>query len=560
MNNNYTSITQPLIERAVDDPNHTSIIFIEQESAREISANQFNQHALQHAQALANIGIARKDLVILVLQHSEVLLSAFWGALYLGAIPSIFPFLTEKLDPTLYIERVKKLISESGAKAIITYPEFRQQLTDLLIDSDCSVLSTDQVSNHADTDISDINSGTHSINDIAFLQHSSGTTGLQKGVALSHQAVLNQIRSYSKSINLSPDDVIASWLPLYHDMGLIAGFVMPLVTGNTLVLMSPFEWVRKPYMLLQAIDKYKATLCWLPNFAYNHIARTARPQFLEGINLSHLRATINCSEPILADSHTALLDKLSPYGFKDSSLATCYAMAENTFAVTQSATGKSPNIDQIDLKVLQEERKAISASDEQYTVKMVSCGKHIKGVELRIIENGNILTEREIGEIAIRSDSMLTGYHGRPKLTSETIRDGWYFTGDMGYLAKGELYITGRKKDLIIVGGKNIYPQDLESIANSVEGIYPGRAVAFGIVDPRMGTEGVVMVCELKTDTDDERVYEIEHELRAQISKSTEIALSDIRLVEHRWVIKTSSGKIARADNRKKYLELFVKS
>ena len=522
-----------------------------------ISASQFNQHAFQLAHALDSIGIAPDDVVILVLQHSEVLLSAFWGAIYLGAIPSIFPFLTEKLDPTLYLERVEKLIAESGAKAVITYPEFKHQMTKILSGLDCAILSTDQVRTIAGAEYSDIKADAHSSNDIAFLQHSSGTTGLQKGVALSHRAVLNQITAYSKAINLSPDDVIASWLPLYHDMGLIAGFIMPLVTGTPLVLMSPFEWVRKPYMLLQTIHKYNATLCWLPNFAYNLIARTARQQFLEGVDLSHWRAAINCSEPVIAESHSSLLDKLSPYGFSETSLATCYAMAENTFAVTQSSIGESPNIDIIDLRALQEEQKAISTLDGPTIVKMVSCGKPIQGTELRIIEDGNILAEREIGEIAIRSNSMLAGYHRRPSLTLDAFQDGWYLTGDMGYLADGELYITGRKKDLIIVGGKNIYPQDLESIANGVEGIYPGRAVAFGIVDDRMGTEGVVMVCELKTNADDEMQYQIEHELRSQIAKTTEITLSDIRLVEHRWVIKTSSGKIARGDNRDKYLKQF---
>ena len=560
MKHNYTSITQPLIERAVKHPDHTSIIFIEQDSAKLISASQFNQRAYQHALALESIGIVRGDLIILVLQHSEELLSAFWGALYLGAIPSIFPFLTEKLDPPLYLDRVEKLTSHSGAKAIITYPEFKGQLTILLSGLDCEILSTDEVPNISDADYSHIDADARSSEDIAFLQHSSGTTGLQKGVALSHRAVINQITSYSQAINLSHDDIIASWLPLYHDMGLIAGFVMPLVTGIPLVLMSPFEWVRKPYMLLQVIDKYKATLCWLPNFAFNLIARTARPQFLEGVDLRHWRAAINCSEPILAESHTAMLDKLSPYGFSKTSLATCYAMAENTFAVTQSPIGKNPNIDHIDLSALQKDRKAIPALEGQTAVKMVSCGIPIPGTKLRIMNNGNILAEREIGEIAIRSNSMLEGYHRRPTLTADAFQDGWYLTGDMGYLADGELYITGRKKDLIIVGGKNIYPQDLESIANRVEGIYPGRAVAFGIIDNRMGTEGVVMVCELKTNADDEMQYQIEHELRAQIAKSTEIALSDIRLVEQRWVIKTSSGKIARGDNRDKYLKQFRNS
>ncbi|MEK6255843.1 MAG: AMP-binding protein, partial [Chloroflexota bacterium] len=392
---------------------------------------------------------------------------------------------------------------------------------------------------------------------IAFLQHSSGTTGLQKGVALSHQSVLNQLSSYSKAINLTSDDVIVSWLPLYHDMGLVAGFVMPLVAGIPLVLMSPFEWVRKPHMLLNAIHQYNGTLAWLPNFAYNHIARTVRPQFVDGVDLSKWRAVINCSEPVLVESHQVFSDKLSEYGFVESALSTCYAMAENTFAVTQSKLGTSPKIDVIDLVAMQEERQARPANNGKAEVSVVSCGKPIEGTELRVISDKSDLPERHIGEIAVRSNSMLTEYYHRPDLTTQEIRAGWYFTGDMGYIAEGELFITGRKKDLIIVGGKNIYPQDLEAIANDIEGIYPGRAVAFGIFDERLGTEGVVLVCELKGPSDEDGQYQIEKELRGLISKATEIALSDIRLVAERWVIKTSSGKIARDDNRKKYLKEF---
>jgi acyl-CoA synthetase (AMP-forming)/AMP-acid ligase II len=343
-------------------------------------------------------------------------------------------------------------------------------------------------------------------------------------------------------------------------MGLIAGFVMPLVTGVPLVIMSPFEWVIKPQILLEAIDKYSGTLSWLPNFAYNHMARVIRPQSIDGLDLSRWRAAINCSEPVLAESHHLFNKKFEEFGFQESSFATCFAMAENTFAVTQSSLGKPPNIDHIDLKILQEERKATPVSDRKSGLKMVSCGQPIEGTEIKIMDGEKVLPERAAGEIAVRGNSMLSEYYRRPEITADAIRDGWYFTGDMGYIAEGELYITGRKKDLIIVGGKNVYPQDLEAIANDIEGIHPGRAVAFGVFDDRIGTESVAMVCELTEENDEERMYQIEHELRGKITKATEIALSDIRFVSDRWVIKTSSGKIARDDNRKKYINEFRSS
>jgi fatty-acyl-CoA synthase len=556
------TLIQPVLERAHQDPDHTTLIMIDQDGGeRLVTAGQFHQQASNYAQTLQQAGVGPEDLVVLVLKHSQVLLSAFWGALYLGAIPSIFPFLTEKLDPDLYMERVRTLVASEGAKAVITFPAFKQALSDLLDDVDCLVLSTEDVSEAAvggrQAEV------TYWLNPsadkIAFLQHSSGTTGLQKGVALSHQAVLNQISAYSRAIDLNQQDVIVSWLPLYHDMGLIAGFVMPIVSGTPLVLMSPFHWVRDPKVLLWAMDKHKGTLCWLPNFAYNHIARTARPSALEGLDLSTWRAVINCSEPVYHQSHLVFLERLKPYGLNDSVLSVSYAMAENTFAVTQTQVGRAPNVDWVKIGPLQEEGRAVqSPAGEEGSTPMVSCGVPVEGTEIAVVDSGGSqLGDRQVGEIILRSDCMLTEYYRRPEITAEAIRDGWYFTGDMGYIANGELYITGRKKDLIIVGGKNVYPQDLEAIANHIPGIYPGRAVAFGLFDERIGSEVVVMVAELQSELDGRTPLEIERELRQQIVAQTEITLADVRLVEERWVIKTSSGKIGRADNRKKYLQQF---
>ncbi|HKJ28521.1 MAG TPA: AMP-binding protein [Anaerolineales bacterium] len=559
---NYSTLIQPVIERADSQPNKPALVMINQDGSEDtVSARQFHQQALAYANALQEIGVQQEDLVILVLQHSQVLLSAFWGALYLGAIPSIFPFLTEKLDPELYQQRVKALVTAENAKAVITYPDFHGDLQALLKDADCQVLSTEDVAALGRDLLVDVDGFWRdpSPDKIAFLQHSSGTTGLQKGVALSHRAVLSQVAAYSRAIALDDEDVIVSWLPLYHDMGLIAGFVMPLVTGTPLVLMSPFHWIRDPKILLWAIHNHKGTLCWLPNFAYNHIARTARPRYLEGLDLSRWRAVVNCSEPVYHHSQQIFLEKLAPYGFKESALTVSYAMAENTFAVTQTPVGQPADLDWVKINPLQEDRRAVPASEGgEGVMSVVSCGTPIEGTEIAIVnENGERLEDRRVGEIILRSDCMLTEYYNRPKITAEAIVDGWYHTGDMGYLADGELYITGRKKDLIIVGGKNVYPQDLEAIANHVPGIYPGRAVAFGLFEERLGSEVIVMVAELLPDLDGRTPADIERELRQQVVAQTEVTLNDVRLVEDRWVIKTSSGKIGRADNREKYLKQF---
>jgi acyl-CoA synthetase (AMP-forming)/AMP-acid ligase II len=236
-------------------------------------------------------------------------------------------------------------------------------------------------------------------------------------------------------------------------------------------------------------------------------------------------------------------------------------MAENTFAVTQSEVERPLPVQWIDLPKLQSGQVAapIPATEPQAAA-VVSCGRPIAGTEITIVnEKGERLSENHVGEITLRGSAMLSGYYQRPDLTAQAIRDGWYYTGDMGYLSHGELYMTGRKKDLIIVAGKNVYPQDLEAIANNIPGIYPGRAVAFGLMNKRLGTEGIVMVCELTAAADPHHTHDIEQALRRQIVAQTEITLADVRFVASRWVIKTSSGKLARGANRDKYIETFQK-
>ncbi|MBX3047545.1 MAG: AMP-binding protein [Anaerolineales bacterium] len=538
-----------LQEHADAHPDQTALTFMIGGQPQPVNRAQLLAHARGAAAQLAAQGVGPGDVVLLVLQHSLELVYYFWGAALLGAVPSIFAFLTEKLDPDLYRQRIKTLVEHSEAKAVVTYPENQAALRELLAGLPVQLLVAAGI---PEAPTGPLRAAEISAEEIGLLQHSSGSTGMQKGVALSHGAVLRQIAAYRAAIQLDPEtDVIVSWLPLYHDMGLIAGFVMPIITGTHLVLMSPFEWVRQPGSLLDAIHTYRGTLCWLPNFAYNLLARTFRPQ--EGLDLSSWRAVINCSEPAQAESQQLLLEKLAPYGFREEALAVSYAMAENTFAVTQTRIGQPPRVDTVEIAAIQERGAAQPAAEGK---RFVSCGPPIARVELRVVdEQGQPLPERRVGEIALRSDFMLSGYHNRPDLSAQALTaDGWYLSGDMGYLADGELYITGRKKDLIIVGGKNIYPQDIEAIASRTPGVHPGRAVAFGVFDERQGSEKIVVLCEAAADADPD---ESERQLRAAIVKETEVTLGDFRFVPRGWIVKTSSGKQARNDNREKYLREF---
>jgi acyl-CoA synthetase (AMP-forming)/AMP-acid ligase II len=497
------------------------------------------------------------EVVILILQPGEDLISAFFGAVLHGAIPSIMPFLTEKLLPERYRADLAALISVTKPSAIVTYPDFETEVTTAIQPGSSvrSVVISNTVEEEATPVFENMGGLSRLPGDIVLLQHSSGTTGLQKGVALSHQAVFNQLDSYSKALHLNQNDIIVTWLPLYHDMGLIAGFLQPILMGIPVVMMSPFDWVRAPYKLMQAVSRYHGTLTWLPNFAYNFCAQKIRDRHMEGVDLSSWRGVINCSEPVRFSSHQAFRAKFSRYGLQDSALCTCYAMAENVFSVTQGGIDKPLIIDEIDRDKFQIDRIAELAIEGSPSLHMVSNGSPVLGVEVKIInDKGEVLPDRRVGEVALRSHCMLTEYYHRPDATEKAFLDGWYLTGDYGYTLHGELFVSGRKKDLIIVGGKNIYPQDLEILAMEVPGVHAGRVSAFGIFNEETGTEDVVIVAEV-----DEKEYprkdEIAEMIQQHVTRNSAIALHQVYIVHSHWLVKTSSGKNARLLNREKYLK-----
>jgi acyl-CoA synthetase (AMP-forming)/AMP-acid ligase II len=503
-------------------------------------------------------GVNPGDVVILIAQHGPALVFGYFGAILSGAIPSILPYQTEKLQPEKYRSDIKRLLHVTRPAAVITSREQSSDVRALLPGYKAPPLIVLLEEPHNEDFVREDMSGIErDAEEIALLQHSSGTTGLQKGVALSFRSIINQINSYGRAIHLSTEDVVVSWLPLYHDMGLIAGFLMPVLFGVPLVLMSPFDWIKAPQKLLQSISKYRGTLCWMPNFAFNFCAGKIRDRHLAGVNLSSLRMLINCSEPVKNESHQLFVEKFAPFGLKPETLAVSYAMAENVFAVSQTAPGAAPRVEWIDREMLQKQLRAEPVKNNQPYTEVVSCGHPIEGTEMRIANSATpILPEKSIGEIHIRSNCMLTEYYNRPEETQKSLHDGWFSTGDYGYLSGGELFVTGRKKDVIIVGGKNIYPQDLEYLAMQVRGVHPGRVVVFGVFDPVAGTEEVVLVAEIdEAETASEGL--IAEDIRKAVTTASDVVLRKVALVRPHWLIKTSSGKIARAANRDKYIKEF---
>ncbi|NUQ84195.1 MAG: AMP-binding protein [Anaerolineales bacterium] len=521
-----------------------------------VTLDQLLRGSQSFAQTYAREGIQPGEVIVLILQHGEDLLYAFWGAILHGAIPAIMPFLTEKLSPERYRADLASLMSVTNPSAIVTYPEFEDEVRSAIREGDsvCSVIVTNRIEPQKELNFDSLAGFGRKPEDIVLLQHSSGTTGLQKGVALSHRSVFNQLNAYSRALSLSDEDAVVSWLPLYHDMGLIAGFIMPILSGIPLVLMSPFDWVRAPYKLMQSVTKYRGTLTWLPNFAFNFCAQKIRDRHLEGVDLSSLRAIINCSEPVRFESHQAFYERFKPYGLKWEALQTSYAMAENVFGVTQSRLGTAPVVDEIDREAFMVRRVATSPLDGRPAMRMMSSGRPLENVAIRILdEKGREAPERVVGEIALKSDCMLTGYYNREDITKKAFMDGWYLTGDYGYMAGGEIFVSGRKKDMIIVGGRNVYPQDLEALACEVPGVHAGRAVAFGMFDEAQGTEEVVIIVEVDAEDPAEQ-GKIADAIRLHVTKNSAIALRHVRVVGPQWIIKTSSGKTSRVANKEKFI------
>ncbi len=524
---------------------------------RPITYGQLVQGATAYAAAFAREGLQAGEVIILILQHGADLIYSFWGAIIFGAVPSIMPFLTEKLSARQYRADLAALISVSQPAAVVTYPEFETEVRTAINEGGSvrAVIVSDKVERPAEPDFGRLGGLRRKPDDLVLLQHSSGTTGLQKGVALSHQAVFNQLDAYGAALKLSAEDVIISWLPLYHDMGLIAGFLMPILAGVPVVLSSPFDWVRAPQRLMQAVSDYKGTLSWLPNFAYNFCAQKIRDRQLENMDLSSWRAVINCSEPVRLDSHVAFHERFKHMGLRREALQTSYAMAENVFGVTQSDLGRPPRVQEIDREAFISERIARPPAGGKPAMKMMSSGRALANTRIRVLdEAGNAVPDGKIGEIALQSDCMLAGYYNRPDATAKAFLDGWYLTGDYGFLSEGELFVSGRKKDMIIVGGKNIYPQDLESLSYEVPGVHAGRSVAFGLFSEEAGTEEVALVAEVDSEDHAEQAR-IADRVREHVTRNSAVSLRYVRVVGPKWILKTSSGKTARAANKEKFLK-----
>jgi acyl-CoA synthetase (AMP-forming)/AMP-acid ligase II len=480
----------------------------------------------------------------------------------LGAVPTFLAYPNFKVEPSKYRSGLAGVTANLSAKAVVVDQEFPgEMLGHVTLSEETKLIRAGALeSNRAEEELpgTTIQAGS-----LAFIQHSAGTTGLQKGVALTHAVVLGQLEHLAQALQLDgATDRIYSWLPLYHDMGLIACFILPMVCHTHVVMQSPLDWVMQPETMLQIVSEHKCTLAWMPNFAFQFVPRRTPPKRWAQYDLSSLRALINCSEPVRASSMREFRNAFTVAGLKGEALHSSYAMAENVFAVTQSSVvGKTdrpcgPALILADGQQFRSARQIVPVAEgTPGSVALLSSGRLLPNHEVRIVsDSGDDLGENFVGEILVKSDCLFEGYYNRPDLTGQAIADGWYRTGDLGFCLDGELYVVGRKKDLLIIGGENIYPQDIEEIAASHPAVHDGRVIAMGVYNPDLGTEDIVVVAELEREELLANAVEIEAEIRSRVVAGMGVAVRTILLKPPKWIVKSTAGKAARSSTREKLL------
>ncbi len=482
----------PILERWRMSPDLPFGYIRSNEGFTTISLARLMESALRYAELFRSRNIVAGSVIPIILRHDLDAHAAFLGAMLMGAVPSYLPYPNQKHGHALYWKQHRTLFEHVRPPAILVYDDLCAAMRDCTEGLAIDVIPQSAARFVAPSSTLELpeNAAT------ALLQHSSGTTGLKKGVELSFAAIARQLQSYRDALRLDavPTPVVASWLPLYHDMGLMTGFLLPLWLGAPVVMIDPFEWVARPAVLLEAVATFRATHVWLPNFAYLHLARMV-PKSFAG-DLGSLAAIVNCSEPCKPAAFDTFLARFSALGVRPEALQTCYAMAETVFAVTQSKAKEPPRrvtIDRSCIHALGEVREPSAPAD---AVSLLSNGPPVEGCRVRIGAPHATRAERWIGEVAVNASFMFSGYYRNPEATAAAFDGEWFRTGDIGFIDQGELFLIGRLKEVIIVNGKNIFANDVEEALIGTAGLKPGRAVAFGRYSEQLGSEQLIVVAE----------------------------------------------------------------
>jgi fatty-acyl-CoA synthase len=546
------TLVEALRWHATRRPEQTHVVFADDPAqVQTLTYGALHVRARRIAHGLRALGIAPGDTVALMLPTSLEYFTCFAGVLLAGgiAVPVYPP--THAAGLADHLRRHVTILSNAGVRTMIV-PDGAETSAALIMAWAPileRVVAPHMLTGDESPDLYEARS-----TDVALLQYTSGSTGAPKGVMLTHANLLANIRAMGHTAGVSRRDVLLSWLPLYHDMGLIGAWLGPLYFGVPLVLMSPMTFLARPVRWLQTISRYRTTITAAPNFAYERCATLIPAAQLQGIDLSSLRIAFCGAEPVSAHTMRAFAERFTAYGFDSRTLTPVYGLAENTLGITFTPPGRGLRIERISRSQLATLDRAVPAQSDDDALELVSCGAPLPSNTVRIIDaNGRDTRERVAGRIEFRSPSATQGYYRNEAQTARLFHDGWLDTGDMGYLSDGELFITGRVKDLVIRAGRHFFPYELEEAVSRLRGVRHGCVAACGMPDPRTGTDRLIVIAETR-----ETAPEEQSRIRSAISDTATTLLGappeEIALVPPHSILKTSSGKIRHADTLSRYV------
>ena len=548
----HESLAAWLLALAAEEPGRTAVHMLRPHSKglfrdQPVTLGEWARGAAACAAVLKGHGLRRGDRVLLCLPTGPAFLDAFLGAQAIGVIPVPLPSLEGFARPAAFVNRLASVVQDAAPSAVVadrrTAGHLRQSG---LLDQKLPLIEPGQPAAALPLDPRPATG-----DETALIQYTSGSTGTPRGVVITAGNLLANVAAMGKALQLTRQDRVVSWLPLYHDMGLIGGLLAPLAHGAACWLLSPLEFMLRPASWMQAVSEARATLTVAPNFAYGLVARKVADEDLRGLDLSSLRAAINGAEPVDPDTAEAFCKRFASLGFSPSSYFPVYGLAESTLSVAFPPLGRGLKTDFVRRADLAR-GEAVPAPPGPGVMRIVSVGGAILGHQISIADavDHTPLADRRLGEICVHGPSTSPWYfdkHDPVRTRRLSLR-----TGDVGYLADGELYVVDRLKDLVIVAGRCYSPSDIERAAESVEGVRAGRSVAFGVADGERGTESLVLVAEVHPRTRVE-LQQLADQLRATIAEQIGLAPDGVLLLKPGTLARTSSGKLMRRDARDRY-------
>lgn len=543
------------LEQAARAGGDTGILFRTHRSDdrnERLGFGELHERALRATAGFRALGVEPGDRVLIVMPTSPGFVVAFFAAQMVGAVPvPAYPPMGFQLEAGL--NRVAHIARHSGAVVCVTSRKVRPVIGDVVLRAPAlrQVVTPEGLAS-GDAPYEPFRPEGR---DRAFIQYTSGSTGQPKGVVVTHGNVVSNIHAIGRAIEARPDDVLVSWCPLYHDMGLVGALLYCIYWQTPTVLISPTLFLARPEEWLQAIHDHGGTLSPAPNFGYALAVKRVPPERRDGWDLSSWRVAFNGAEPVNPATVEAFIEVYAPHGFRPGAMFPVYGLAEATLAVAFPDLGRGVRTDRVDRRALAVSHRAEPAPADagEDALELVSVGKAIPEHDLAVVDReGRRLPERAVGHVVAAGPSVMEGYLDDRGATGKVLRDGWLWTGDLGYVSEGELFITGRAKDVLIRHGRKYTAEELELAAESVAGVRKGRSVAFAVYDDEAARDRIVLVCESRVPPSARGG--LADRIDEAVQQATGVPPDEILVVAPGTIPRTSSGKRQRSRCRELYL------